>query len=477
MSTMEMSFSANSHGPAVTCLGAAQAVTGSMHLAEVGGRRVLLDCGLFLGSRFEARERNLDFPFAPSSLDAVVLSHAHLDHCGNLPNLVRQGFDGPIYCTPATRDLVDVMLTDAARIYEEDALLQTVLGPTTAEGVPPLYTRQDVAQTLAQCVPLPYDRSCDLFDDVQLRLLDAGHLLGSAVSVLTTEHAGRAWTLAYTGDLGRYGVPFLRPPAPAPAADLLLCECTYGGRSHETLEHMAHTLATVLTRTAERGGKVLIPAFSLGRSQLVLHFLCRWMAEERLPRLALFMDSPLAADIVEVYRRYPEGLADPDLPELRTQPGADGAPLIRHIYSAEDSRRLSVRREPCVIVASGGMCETGRILTHLQQHIDDPRCTIVLVSYQAAQSLGRRLLERGPTVKFLGRAWNKWADVVELKGFSGHADQNDLLTYLTPLAERGTRLRLVHGDVHQGEALARTLRARGVADVAMPHRGERETLQ
>jgi metallo-beta-lactamase family protein len=450
-------------GPAVTFWGAAQAVTGSMHLVEVGGRRVLLDCGM-VRDHGKARQHNSRFPFDPASLDAVVLSHAHTDHCGNLPSLVRQGFDGPIYCTAPTRDLIGVMLADSARMQEEDALVAGVVhGRADAPEARPLYTRSDAEQVVHLCVALPYDQPCDLFPDLQLRLTDAGHILGSSIVALTARHAGRDYRLTFTGDLGRRGLPFLRDPSPVPAADLVISESTYGGRTHDPLERMAERMADVVHRTVERGGKVFIPAFSLGRTQAVLHFLQRWRAEGLLPRVPLYVDSPLAAKIARVYERYPN-LLQADL-----EPGDEAA---EYFATREEAHERTRDREPCVVIASGGMCEGGRVVQHLRHHLDDPRCAIVLVSYQAPHSVGARLLEKRPTVRFHGRTWNKWAEVVEMKGFSGHADQNDFLALLGPAAGATGKVRLVHGEPDQAAALAEGLRRHGFADVGAPRRGE-----
>jgi metallo-beta-lactamase family protein len=434
-----------------------------MHLVETGSQRLLLDCGLVRGRRDEARQRDKRFPFDPASLDAVVLSHAHTDHCGNLPNLVRQGFRGPIYCTPATRDLATIMLTDTGRIHEEDAAVADILSPKHSEETTPLYTRGDSGRTVDHCVPIPYEHDFAVSEDVQLRFVDAGHILGSALTVLTFRYAGRTHRLTFTGDLGRRGIPFLRPPPPVPAADLILSECTYGGRRHDTLEMMAAKMSKVIRGTLERGGKILIPAFSLGRTQVVLHFLQRWMRDGILPRLPIYVDSPLAADIAAVYQHY--GDAFEHLP-------AAGLPPVHYFRSPEEAREVSMLAEPCVLIASGGMCEGGRITGHLRLHLDDPRCSIVLVSYQAPQSLGAQLLQLRPTVRFHGRRWNKWAEVVSINGFSGHADHDDFLALLSPALGATGKIRLVHGELQQAEALAADLRKIGFADVAVPHREE-----
>lgn len=449
--------------PSVTFWGAAQSVTGSMHLVEIGSQRILLDCGLVRGHREEARQRNLRFPFDPASLDAVVLSHAHTDHCGNLPNLVRQGFRGPIYCTPATRDLTAVMLADSSRVHEGDAAVAGIVKPSNSEDSTPFFTRDDVHRTIDQCIPVHYEQDFAVTGEVQLRFVDAGHILGSALSVLTFARNGRTARLTFTGDLGRRGLPYLHQPPQVPAADLIISECTYGGRRHDSLEVMAAKMSQVVRGVLARGGKVLIPSFSLGRTQLVLHFLQRWMRDGILPRLPIYVDSPLAAEIAAVYQRY--GDAFEHLP-------AAGLPPVHYFRSAEEAREVSMLVEPCVLVASGGMCEGGRIMQHLRLHLDDPRCSVVLVSYQAPHSLGAQLLQLRPTVRFHGRTWNKWAEIVSISGFSGHADHDDFLALLAPALGETGKVRLVHGEPPQAQALAADLRRLGFTDVAIPHREE-----
>jgi metallo-beta-lactamase family protein len=437
-----------------------------MHLVEVSGDHILLDCGSVRSERGPSRARAACFPFEPAAIDAVVLSHAHSDHCGNLPNLVRHGFSGPIYCTPATRDLIALMLGDAARIQEEDTRVHGIVSGEPGEGLPSASARNWVEQTLRQCVVAAYNESVQITPHAELCLLDAGHILGSAMVALTLGGPRGEVTLTFTGDLGRRGLPFLHEVDTVPAADLLLCESTYGGRLHQDVDAMADTFARVIERTASENGVVLIPAFSLGRTQLVVHYLERWMASGRLPRLPIFIDSPLAAGIADVYARYPESFPEPLAPT--DQPGSP----VCYVRSPQESDDLAEQPGPCVIVASGGMCDGGRIVKHLRRHIDDPRASLVLVSYQAPDSLGRRMLARSPTVRFHGRKWNKWIEVVEVNGFSAHADRDDFLAYLGPLAERTGKVRLVHGEPEQAWALADSLADAGFADVDVPAREE-----
>jgi metallo-beta-lactamase family protein len=446
--------------PTITFWGAAESVTGSMHLVEVGGEHILLDCGKFRAGPGRRDSGCVSFPFTPGEIDAVVLSHAHIDHCGNLPALVRQGFAGPIYCTPATRELIALMLGDAARIQDEDERTAGIVGGTAVQAAP--RAGQEVAQTLAQCVTVPYGRPLTLTPNAELRLEDAGHILGSALVSLIL--AGpREVRLTFTGDIGRRGLPFLRDTALVPPCDLLVCESTYGGRTHQTVAALAETFARVVRRSAAERGVVLVPAFSLGRTQLVVHYLLKWMREGLMPALPVFVDSPLAADIADVHAAHPEAFRDLPAPEERQ---------AHYLRSPSESDELLEREGPCVIVASGGMCEGGRIVKHLRRHVDDPRASLVLVSYQAPGSLGRQMLEKRPTVRFHGRRWNKWIEVVELTGFSGHADRDDFLAYLKPLAGRTAKVRLVHGEPEQSWALADALDGVGFDDIDVPARGD-----
>ncbi len=446
--------------PTVTFYGATQSVSGSIHLLEAGPYRFLLDCGLFRGPREEARLRNANFPFDPASIDAIFLSHAHVDHCGNIPNLVRQGFSGPIYCTHATRDLIDVMLSDSARIQENEignrAFSRNTRGKSSS-----LYTLDDVERTIKACIGVDYLETIDVNADVQIRFIDSGHILGSAMIAVRIAISDQEYSVTFTGDLGRRGVPYVDQPSQVPAADLIICESTYGGKTHDTLDVMAAKMTDLVTKTVERGGKVLIPAFSLGRTHLVLYYLRQWMAEGLLPRVPIFVDSPLAQKIDAVIGEYRSFLSH----DVETIP-------FEWLETEDDAWFRTTQSGPAIIVASGGMCEGGRIVQHLRVHIDDPRSTVILVSYQASDSLGAQLLSPVPRVRFQGQLWNKWIDVAEVKGFSGHADKNDF-EYLLRGAVQGTgKVRLVHGEPQQMLALVDQLREMGFNDVGAPNRKE-----
>lgn len=442
-------------------------VTGSMHLLQSGDRKILLDCGLQQGKREESRQRNARFPFHPRQVDSVVISHAHIDHCGNLPTLVRQGFDGPIYCTPATRDLLAVMLADSAKIQEEDAAYLNIQRKFVEPWVQPLYTRSDVDQVLAQVVGIEFEKPKELAKGLALDFIEAGHVLGSAMVRIKTKEG----TLIFTGDLGRRNLPLLRPTAPIPVGDVLVCESTYGNRLHEDVEHTQEKLFGAINRTIKRDGKVLIPAFSLGRTQLVIHFLQDGIRSGRIPRVPIYVDSPLAADVSEVFSMHLECLSEPAGKQLK-EDGILGGDLVQYIREFEDSLRISARPDPAIVIASSGMCDAGRIVHHLKQHIDDPSCTVILVSFQAPGTTGRRLMEKSPTVRLFGKDYNKWIEVVHLDGFSAHADRDDFLAYLSPLAGKIGKTRLIHGEREQADALAQTMREMGYKDVAVPQPGD-----
>jgi metallo-beta-lactamase family protein len=460
--------------PAITFWGAASSVSGSMHLVDAGGRRLLLDCGLNQGRRDEARQRNGRFPFHPDQIDAVVISHAHIDHSGNLPTLVRQGFSGPVYVTPSTHDLLAVMLKDSAKIQEEEAAHINIARNYAEPWVQPLYTFADVDRALDRLVSVKYGQLVDLGGGVGFKFIEAGHILGSAMVHMTAPGPEGRRTLTFSGDLGRRGIPLLRPTGDIPPADLLVCESTYGNRTHTDLASTIDKLYAAVSTTVARGGKVLIPAFSLGRTQLIIHFLQRGLRDGKIPKVPIFVDSPLAADIAEVYRSHPDSLS-PDVAEaVREGHGVLGGDGVTYVRSYEASQHLILKPGPLIVIASSGMCDAGRIVGHLRQSVDDPRCAVVLVSFQAPGTTGRRLMDNKPTVWMQGKEWNKWIEVVHLDGFSGHADVNDFKAYLGPLAGRVTKVRLIHGEREQAENLADTLGELGFADVAVPQPGDRE---
>ena len=462
--------------PTVTFWGAAQTVTGSMHLVEANGLKLLLDCGFFQGHRDEARRINSTFPFPPDEIHAIVLSHAHIDHCGNLPNLFRQGFGGPIFCTPATRDLMAVMLADSAKIQEEDARFLNKRGERGQNQVQPLYDRRDVVRMMRLTQPVPYERHFELGKGVGFRFVEAGHLLGSAMIHLTIEQGTRLRTITFTGDLGRMGLPILRDPMPIPPAELVISECTYGGRVHPPVENLDDDLAAIVRRTFDRGGKVLIPAFSLGRTQAVIYCLHRLIHSGQLAAPPIFVDSPLSSAATNVFRMHPECFDEETALLLTDTPDLFGEKQVHYITSIEESQSLNGRKEPCILIAASGMCESGRILHHLKHHVEDPSNTILIIGFQAPNTLGRRIVEKRPQLRIHDRMYQLQAEVAIMNGFSSHADHPALMDLLAPLREHQSEIYLVHGEAQPAQALISALRDQGLTRVDYPPKGACVTM-
>jgi metallo-beta-lactamase family protein len=444
--------------------GAVQTVTGSQHLIRVGGKSLLLDCGLYQGKRDEARSRNRNFLFDAASVDAVVLSHAHIDHSGNLPNLVKQGFRGKITCTTATADLCGAMLLDSGHIQEED--VQYVNRQRRKHGespVEPIYTREDAAEALKYFEGIEYGRQYPLLPGVTCTLYDAGHMLGSAIVALDFQ-SGKgepARRLVFTGDLGRPHVPLLRDPTLLDAADILLIESTYGSRTHPPIEESAGALKETIRRTSRRGGKVIIPAFAVERTQLLVYLLNKLYHQGELPDIPIYVDSPLAVNVTDIFRRHTDYFDDETRDYLRHEdPDGDifNFGRLRYIRDVEQSKRLHTLKGPCVIISASGMAEAGRVQHHLKNNIEDSRNTILIVGWQAPNTLGRRLVEQAPVVRIFGMEYHREAEVVTLNGFSNHADQPGLLGWAQAFKQPPERTFVVHGDPDAAQELATRLR-------------------
>jgi metallo-beta-lactamase family protein len=452
-------------------LGAAQTVTGSQHLISVNGYSVLLECGLFQGKRRQSFERNRNLPFDARRVDNVALSHAHIDHSGNIPSLVRNGFRGSIYCTFATRDLCSAMLRDSAFIQEQDA--EYVNRKRARKGQPPvepIYTHDDAVASLEHFVSVGYDRPLMIAPGVECTFLDAGHILGSATVLLDMREEGRRTRLLFTGDLGRRDMPILRDPAPAPPVDVLITESTYGNRSHPTHENAELQLLRLIRETYPDGGKVIIPAFSVGRTKEIVYSLHRLSLDGKLPDIPIFVDSPLAVNVTEIFRLHPE-CYDEELREFIAQdrhPDPFGFNRLHYVRNVRDSKELNRLEGPAVIVSASGMCEAGRIQHHLKHNIEDPRNTVLIVSWQAPHTLGRRLVERQPTVKIFGERFRLRARVETINGYSAHADRDEILNWVRPIAKGLKRAFVVHGEPDSCEALAGDLRELGAQSVAVP---------
>jgi metallo-beta-lactamase family protein len=457
-------------GAKLTFWGAAGQVTGSMHLLEAAGARILLDAGLFQGHRAEAAALNANLPFDARRVDAIVVSHAHLDHIGRLPLLVRGGYHGPIYATPATRDLSAVMLPDAAHIQESDAAYLAKRGKNGPESEP-LYTLADALAVQDLMVGLPYHRIHYLRKNLAFEYTDAGHILGSAsVDLRLTE--GTPQRIVFSGDIGRTGLPIIRDPEPPSGPiDTLIVESTYGDRDHESVARGEEILGEMVRRVAARGGKVLIPAFALGRIQELVYGLHELFDKGKVPQIRIYVDSPLAVDATSVFRMHPEVFDRREQLLARTDAIFD-FPLVEYVRSVADSKQLNGLIGPAVIIAASGMVEGGRILHHLANHIGDSKNCVLFVGFQAENTLGRRIQEGARQVKIFGEMHDARAEVQTIGGYSAHADRTELRAWVRRLGGPVRRAFVVHGEPPAAAAMAQILKEEGVAEVAVPTLGQ-----
>lgn len=453
----------------ITFCGAAETTTGSQHLIEINGSRILLDCGLYQGRRDEANTRNRHFPFDPASLDAVVLSHAHIDHSGNLPSLTSNGFKGNIYSTFATRDLCQIMLADAARIQAGDLKwLNKHLAREGKAPLEPLYTEMEAEECVRQFVTIGYERSIPIADGVTLTFIDAGHILGSAQVVLDLVENGHRRRLLFSGDVGRGNNELLRDPVVPEDVDYLIMESTYGNREHELPTQANHLLGEILVRALEKRGKVIIPAFAVERTQQLIFVLHRLSEQGLIPDVPIYVDSPLAVGATEIFRLHPECFNEEVyrfLFEKRDPFGFENLTLIRKV---NDSKALNDLHEPAIIISASGMCEAGRVLHHLRNNIEDPKNTVLFVGYCAEHTLGAKIRGGQKEVPILGDRFSVRADVQILDSFSGHADRSELLRYFDTMGGKKDRVFLVHGELEQSHALCETLRERHSGQISVP---------
>ena len=462
-------------------IGAARGVTGSKHILRTSRAAVLLDCGMFQGRRREANERNRALQVPIEELHAVVLSHAHIDHAGLLPLLYKKGYRGPVFATPATRDLCSPMLLDAAMIQEADAKhIRKLIERERLDLEPaePLYTHDDVTGLLGQLVGLPYRRPHPIAPGVVLKLLDAGHVLGSAIVVLDVEDDGARARVAFAVDLGRKGLPILREPEIPGGVNCLITESTYGDRRHPPIEEVDSALAEAVNRAVRRGGKIFIPAFALERAQEVVYALKRLRAARRVPTVPVYVDSPLTVKLTDVFKMHPECYDKETYARLVSGDPPFEFDGLHYVSDKEESKAIAAQPGPYILIAASGMCEAGRILHHLREGVEDQRNTVLIVGFQAQHTLGRRIVERHHEVKIFGVMRRLLAEVVVLNGFSAHADQNDLLEFAEAVREQG-KLRqvvLVHGEPPAQDALAARLAERGFPTVTAPNPGERIRL-
>jgi metallo-beta-lactamase family protein len=439
--------------------GATRTTTGSNYLLEINGRQLLLECGLFQGRRDESIERNRKFPFDPRRIDAVILSHAHIDHCGNLPNLCRQGFEGNIYCTFATRDLASVMLEDSAQIQRDDAAF--VSKKRAKRGLPPiepLYTATDAEKALRQFVAINYDRPFPAADGLTVTFRDAGHILGSAQVVLDVRESGRGFRYLFSGDVGRGADDILRDPQSVEAVDYLQVESTYGAREHAPKTDANNEVGRLVRETLEKRGMVIIPSFSVGRTQQIVYTLHQLTLAGQLPRIPIFVDSPLSVNVTEIYRLHPECFNESIYQFLREKENPFGMENLTYIRELAHSMKLNDLRDPAIIISASGMAEAGRIRHHLANHIGDPANLILFIGYCAEHTLGAQILSGANPVNIFGEPHKVGARIASLDSFSGHADKNELQRYVKNIHGDIKKIAVIHGEESQALAFGQTLR-------------------
>jgi metallo-beta-lactamase family protein len=452
--------------------GAARTVTGSQHLLEINGHKLLLECGLYQGRRAEAYERNRSFHFQPDHIDAVILSHAHIDHSGNLPHLVKKGYEGPIYTTPPTAHLGNIMLIDSGHIHESDA--KYVNKKRAKRGEPPidpLYTQEDAAAVAPYFKTYHYGKDFEPVPGVRARFVDAGHILGSAAVILDIQEGSRRFRLWFSGDIGRRNLPLLEDPVLPYDVDYLLMECTYGDKPHDDPQSAFDELRQVVSETVEGGGKVIIPAFAVGRTQELVYCLHLMLENGDIPRIPVFVDSPLAVNATDIFRAHPEVFDDETraFMQQNRHHAALGFDLLTYTRSVEESKSINFVKGPAVIISASGMAETGRILHHLKNNIGDSKNTILIVSWQAPYTLGRRLAERQERVKIFGETYTRKARVATIGGLSAHAGQNFLVEYALSSRESLKKIFLVHGEAKGAEPLIGKLEEAGFPEVFFPN--------
>ena len=466
----------------LTAYGAAEEVTGSKHMLETSHARLLVDCGIFQGHREDAHRKNQELPFSPYSLYACINTHGHLDHCGAYPVLVKKGFSGDILSTPATRDIASLVLRDSARIQAYDARFlekqQHENHQPWRKIFAPLYDEADVEAALGQYVTTAYRRPYPIAPGVTATLYDAGHILGSAMARLEVQNDGEPLVIGFTGDLGRKNMPILRDPDPLPAVDYLVCESTYGDRLHDDMSQAESELAQVINDAASRGGRVIIPAFAVERTQELIFLLHRLHDAGRIPPIPVYVDSPMAVSATGIFRAHSECFdADACSGFLECASGPFAFDSLHYISDPEESKRLNDLPMPCVIISASGMCEAGRIVHHLLHGVGDPRNTILIVGFMAANTLGRALADKRPEVKIFGQLHEVKARVKILNAFSAHADYREIGEFVSSLDQtRLKRVFLVHGEPAAQAHLREHLLGLGVPSVEILKQGEAVAL-
>jgi metallo-beta-lactamase family protein len=474
--------------------GAAQTVTGSSHHIECAGQNVLLDCGLFQGKRDQAQEINSHLALPADQISAVVLSHAHIDHSGDLPLLARQGYRGAIYATPATIDLCDPMLADSAHIQQSDAEFvnkrfhrRNAVGIAEQPAIPPLYAPEDAVQVLKQLQPLALHEPKLLGSAIAglkptadagftVTTFEAGHMLGSTCVLVEGREKGQTTRLLFSGDVGRNSLPIIHDPDAAPAADYLIMESTYGNRIHEPIGPVKQKLAELVNRTAQNGGHIVMPAFAVERTQQVVMLLHELIDEKKIPDMPIFVDSPLGVKVTQVFQKHTELWDEEALAFSAKKEDPFGWQRLKYLTTVEESKALNGLHMPFIVIASSGMCEAGRVLHHLKNSIEDPRNLVLITGYQAPQTLGSKLLQKLPEVPIFGEPYRLRAQVDNIDALSGHADQHELLKWMEPMAPTLKKVFLVHGELDAQMALKAEIEKMYKLEVVVPKRGDRAEI-
>ena len=456
-------------------VGADRTVTGSMHHLKINGKNYLLDCGLYQGKRKEAFEINRNFDlFNPKEIDSLILSHAHIDHLGNIPTLVKKGFEGPIYCTSATKDLAVVMLKDSAHIQEKDVEFVNKKRKKQGKNLfEPLYTTADADNVLPLLKEKNYHEEFEIDNNISVKFFDAGHILGSAITVLTIKENGKTINLGFSGDLGRPNLPILKDPEKIPDIDYFICESTYGGRLHDNIEGTNAKLIEVINKAISRKGKIIIPAFSLERTQELVYAFHKIFESSKIQRIPIYVDSPLSTNATKVFREHPECFDEDTIQFMKKYEDPFGFNKLTYITDVEDSKKLNDVEGPMVIMSASGMAETGRILHHLANNIENEKNKVLIAGYCAENTLGRKLIEKEPVVKIFGDEYKVRAEVIVMNSLSAHADSNELTDYCNNLEKKKLKnIFLVHGDYDQQQKFSDRLKSIGFEKISIPSRGD-----
>lgn len=460
-------------------LGAVREVTGSKFLISTKGKKILLDCGMYQGKGLETDGMNRDLGFDPNEIDHVILGHAHIDHSGVIPYLYKQGFRGSVVCTSATRDLCAIMLPDSGFIQESDT--EKFNRRRARQGLPqvgPLYTRQDAEQCMELFIGVPYNRKFNIDPNIRVKFTNNGHMLGSSVVSLEITENGKVTRIGYTGDIGRPENRILHAPDPFPQCDYLITESTYGDRLHPAMQHAESELLRVVRETCiTKGGKLIIPSFAIGRAQELVQALNNFYNEGKLPKIQIYLDSPLAIDATDIFRVHPECFNKTVLDVMENDPDPFGFKSLHYIRKADDSKALNSMKEPCVIISSSGMMEAGRIKHHLANNISNPRNTILVVGYCAPTTLGARIVRGDKEVSIFGEKYQVKADIEKIEAFSGHGDYNEMKNYLQCQdKDQLKKVFLVHGEIGPEEFYKKQLEESGFRNIVIPAKGDEAIL-